>query len=60
MVGDDLVRIGCPEIADITQRALDSVGISDWSVPAIDAAMDEESLERDRALNRCDIAFHER
>ncbi len=41
---DDLVRIGCPEVADITQRALDA----------------RELPERDRLLQRCDVQFHER
>jgi hypothetical protein len=31
----DLVRIGCTEIADITQAALDAVGVADLSVSAI-------------------------
>lgn len=54
-----LVIIGCTEIADITQRALDSLGISEISVAAIEAAMQTEDVQRDRALNRCDLAFYE-
>jgi hypothetical protein len=57
---DDLVRIGCTEIADITQRALDALDLPKLSVAEIEAAMARESLPRDRALNRCDIAFYER
>jgi|HubBroStandDraft_6_1064221.scaffolds.fasta_scaffold258507_1 hypothetical protein len=56
----DLVRIGCPEIADITQQALDALDLPKLSVAEIDAALARESVERDRALKRCDIAFYER
>ncbi|HEY1493149.1 MAG TPA: DUF4375 domain-containing protein [Candidatus Solibacter sp.] len=55
---DDLVRIGCVEIADITQRVLDAFHLAEISVSAIEAAMQTESQERTRALNRCDIAFY--
>lgn len=59
VVVDHLVMIGCTEIADITQRAIDSLGIPDISVPAIEGAMQTANLERDRALHRCDLAFYE-
>jgi hypothetical protein len=55
-----LVRIGCIEIADITQQALDALGLSKVSVAEIEAAMARESVQRDRTLSRCDIAFYER
>lgn len=55
---DDLVRIGCIEIADITQRAMDALHLAEISVSAIEAAMQTENQERTRALNRCDIAFY--
>ena len=57
---NDLVRIGCTEIADITQRALDSLDLPELSVTAIETAMAAESSARDRTLERCDIAFYER
>lgn len=57
---NDLVRIGCTEIADITQRALDSLELPVVSVAAIETAMKMESSARDRTLERCDIAFYER
>jgi hypothetical protein len=53
-----LVRIGCREIADITQRALDALGVEQPTLKAIEAAMATPSVERDRALNRCDLAFY--
>jgi Domain of unknown function (DUF4375) len=59
-IADDLVRIGCTEIADITQRALDALQLPKVSVAEIEAAMARENIERDRVLNRCDIAFYER
>ena len=57
---DDLVRIGCVEIADITQQALDALDLPKLSVAEIEAAMSRENVPRDWALNRCDIAFYER
>lgn len=57
---NDLVRIGCPEFADITQRAVDALEIQQLTVPAIDAAMAAENVKRTRTLERCDIAFYER
>ena len=57
---DDLVRIGCPEIADITQQALDALDLPKLSVAEIEAAMARENVQRNRALKRCDIAFYER
>jgi predicted transcriptional regulator len=56
----DLVRIGCMQAADITQRALDALKLSKVNVAAIELAMSAEDKERDRALNRCDIEFQER
>jgi Domain of unknown function (DUF4375) len=58
VIVDDLVRIDCVEIADITQRALDAFNLPEISVASIEAAMQTESKERTRALNRCDIAFY--
>jgi len=56
----DLVRIGCPEIADITQLALDALDVPKLGAAEIEAAMAAENGQRDRALRRCDIAFYER
>jgi len=58
-VVNHLVIISCTEIADITQRALESLGISSISVAAIEAAMQTHNVQRDRDLNRCDLAFYE-
>jgi hypothetical protein len=60
VIVDDLVRIGCPEIGDITQQALDALDLPKLSLAEIEAAMARESVQRDRALKRCDIAFYER
>lgn len=54
----DLVRIGCVELADITQRALDALNLPDLTVASIEIALKTESTERTRVLNRCDIAFY--
>jgi hypothetical protein len=54
----DLVRIGCVEIADITQRALDALNLPELTVASIETAMKTENTERTRALNPCDTAFY--
>ncbi|MDE3166886.1 MAG: DUF4375 domain-containing protein [Acidobacteriota bacterium] len=59
VVVSHLAMIGCTEIADITQHAIDSLGIPEVSVPAIEGAMQIENVERDRALHRCDLAFYD-
>ena len=56
----DLARIGCLELADLTQQALDALGLESVTVPAVEAAMSLDNDERDRRLERCDIAFYER
>lgn len=56
----NLVRIGCPEIADITQRALDSLHLTGMSAAAFDAAMRAADPERDKTLQRCSVEFHEK
>jgi hypothetical protein len=56
----DLAGIGCTEVADITQQALDSLNLPKLTVAAIEAAMAAESTTRDRALERCNIAFYSR
>ena len=60
MIVNDLVRIGWTEIAIITQQALDALDLPKLGVAEIEAAMARESVHRDRALKRCDIAFYER
>jgi Domain of unknown function (DUF4375) len=43
---DDLVRIGCTEIADITQRPLDALDLLKLNVAEIEAAMARENVQR--------------
>jgi hypothetical protein len=54
----DLVRIGCAEIADIAQRALDALKLRELTVASIETAMKTKNTERTRALKRCDISFY--
>jgi hypothetical protein len=56
----DLLRIGCPEIADISQTALDALNLPKVSVEAIEEAMSTASVDRRRTLDRCDIAFYDK
>ena len=55
-----LNRIGCKEAAQLTQRAIDLLGIDGpVNVEAIEAAMDDEDDEREEALGTCDDAYYE-
>jgi hypothetical protein len=54
---DDLERIGCRRIANITQRALDALGLPKVTVAAIEEAIKRVDPMRDRKLSRCDNAF---
>jgi hypothetical protein len=60
VIVNHLVKIGCRDIADVTQEALDSLNLPELSVPAIEAAMKTESVNRGQRLNRCDLAFYEK
>lgn len=59
VIVNHLARIGCAEIADITQDALDALDLPKLSVPAIEAVMQIDSESRNRKLKRCDLAFYE-
>ncbi|MHC4177077.1 MAG: DMP19 family protein, partial [Planctomycetota bacterium] len=59
IIVDALTRIGCPRTAEITQKAIDAIGISVPITPkAIDQVMDEESDQRDEKLNECDEMYY--
>jgi hypothetical protein len=60
VIVNHLVVMGCTDLAEITQDALDALGLSKPSVAAIEAAMESESEKRDRILNRCDVRFYEK
>jgi hypothetical protein len=47
----DLTGIGCSEVADITQQALDSLNLANLTVAAIEVAMATESA--DAAIQPC-------
>lgn len=55
----DLVRIGCPEMADIAQRAIDALELPKLTVDAVENAMSIDNVQRSRTLERCDLAFYE-
>jgi len=55
-----LNRIGCTETAELTQQALDILGIEGQiTVEAIDRVMEEENTERDERLAECDAQYYE-
>ncbi len=53
----DLIRIGCTEIADITQTALDSLNLAELSVPAIEAARISRSRNEIESSNAATSLF---
>jgi len=58
MVVDSLLRIGCPKTAQITQKAVDILGLPNLSTASIETAMATDNDERDDQLNQCDDAYH--
>jgi hypothetical protein len=51
-----LIRIGCPKTAEITQRAIESLHLSDLSVEAIEAVAAANEMNGD-VLNDCDNSY---
>lgn len=60
IVVDALNRIGCPETAALTEKAIDVLGLeAPVTVEAIGRVMEEESKDRDEKLNECDERYLE-
>jgi hypothetical protein len=60
IVVDALNRIGCADVALLTQQAIDTLGIDgNVTVEAIDRVMEDESDERDEKLGACDKRYYE-
>jgi hypothetical protein len=51
-----LVRIGCPETAKITQRAIESLHLPDLSIEAIEAVVAADEMNSE-VLNDCDNSY---
>jgi hypothetical protein len=51
-----LARIGCPRMAEITQKAIDALHLPSLTVEAIVAAAGGKEREED--LNRCDDSYY--
>jgi hypothetical protein len=59
IVVDALTRIGCADVALLTQQAIDVLGIEGQvAVEAIDRVMQDESDERDEKLGECDDRYY--
>ena len=56
---DSLLRIGCGRTAEITQKAVDALGLSTLSVDAIATAIAADDPNRDAKLERYDDAYYE-
>jgi hypothetical protein len=60
IIVDALNRIDCPMVADLTQQAIDSLGIEKpVSVDSINRLMANEDEDRDNRLFECDDRYHE-
>jgi len=59
MIVNHLLIIDCDAIAEIAQQAINSLGVTELTVPAIETTMAAPNVDRDRALNRCDLKFYE-
>jgi hypothetical protein len=60
VVVDSLNRIGCKEAADLTNRAISSLGIKGpLTTESIDRAMSEENEERKKILQACDDRYYQ-
>lgn len=55
---DSLQRISCKKTANITQRAIKALGVSELTAEAIDAAMAMENEERLAKLGRCNDSYY--
>ncbi|MDH4084355.1 MAG: DMP19 family protein [Nitrospira sp.] len=59
IVVDALSRIGCSEVALLTQHVIDALGIDGQvTVEAIDSVMEEDSDKRDEKLGECDEQYY--
>lgn len=54
IIVDALLRIGCPETANITSGAINALGTQDFSPEALESAIESENEERDEQLEECD------
>jgi hypothetical protein len=55
-----LRRIGCSDTADLTQQAIDTLGIEGpITVEAIERVMEDEDEEREERLCECDERYYE-
>ena len=58
VIVDALQRIGCKKTANITQKAIEALGISDLRSDAIEAVIYTRDEERRTKLNRCDDSYY--
>lgn len=53
-----LQSIGCPRTAEITQRAIDALGVEDLTDEAIEESIASDDDERDDKLSECDDSYY--
>jgi hypothetical protein len=59
IIVESLKRIDCPRTAEITQMAIDAIGISGpVTVQAIESAMGKENDQREARLSECDDLYY--
>ena len=58
IIVESLLRIGCPETAKTTQRAIEALGIQDMTPEAIETACESENDARDEEFDECDGLYY--
>jgi hypothetical protein len=58
IIVDSLLRIGCPETAKITKKAIDTLGIQDLSSESLASVFESEDEARDEQLDECDQMYY--
>jgi len=59
IIVDSLLRIGCPENAQIAKSAIDALGIQDLSPESLHAAIVSNNNTLDEALDECDQLYYQ-
>jgi hypothetical protein len=57
IIVESLLRIGCPETAKLTSRALAALRLPSLSVASIERVMETDDAERDAELEECSRIF---
>ena len=59
LIAHALRRIGCPRTADITEKAVQALGLPQLTTEAVEEAMYSDDAERDELLAQCDAQYYQ-